>query len=45
MISSFQDFHEKQDEKTIQLQEDPEWKVGTGHNHYRRQLLFVLGKD
>jgi hypothetical protein len=34
MISSFQDFHKKQDEKTIWLQEDPEWEVGTGRNYY-----------
>jgi hypothetical protein len=44
MISSFQNFHKKQDEKTIRLQEGPEWDVGTWCNYYRRQLLYVLGK-
>jgi hypothetical protein len=30
MISSFQDFSKKQDEKTICPQENPIWEVGTG---------------
>jgi hypothetical protein len=43
MISSFQDIHRKQDKKTIQLQEDPEWMEGQSANYWQVAITVIVG--
>jgi hypothetical protein len=42
MISSFHDFHRKQDEKTIRPQEDLEREVGIGRKLLARAITVYV---